>query len=198
MGYPFTGRWLVRNSPANRVPSHGSNLFGTRYAIDFVPLAPEATTSRMTVRDLLRPQPADGFPGFGRAILAPVSGTVVAAHDGEPDHYSFRGLPSVWYALSQRRRAARGWPALAGNHIGIRHSCGAITVLCHLRCGSIRVDTGQQVSQGQALAACGNSGNSMEPHLHLQVVDRLAEDAVAIPVTFDGSLPGNREVLTIE
>lgn len=36
--YPFTGRWLVQNSPANRVPSHGTALFATSYAIDFVPV----------------------------------------------------------------------------------------------------------------------------------------------------------------
>lgn len=24
LAYPFTGRWLVQNSPANRVPSHGT------------------------------------------------------------------------------------------------------------------------------------------------------------------------------
>jgi hypothetical protein len=33
---PFTGLWLTRNSPAARVPSHGTDLFGTTYAIDFV------------------------------------------------------------------------------------------------------------------------------------------------------------------
>ena len=33
---PFAGLWLARNSPARRVPSHGSDLFGERYAIDFI------------------------------------------------------------------------------------------------------------------------------------------------------------------
>src|SRR5690625_2839611 len=30
--YPFTGRWIVQNSPATRVPSHGTDLFATSYA----------------------------------------------------------------------------------------------------------------------------------------------------------------------
>ena len=38
LAYPFSGRWLVQNSPADRVPSHGTDLFGTSHAIDFVPL----------------------------------------------------------------------------------------------------------------------------------------------------------------
>ena len=36
--YPFEGRWATQNSPANRVPSHGTTLFGTSYAIDFIPV----------------------------------------------------------------------------------------------------------------------------------------------------------------
>jgi murein DD-endopeptidase MepM/ murein hydrolase activator NlpD len=30
---PFTGLWLVQNSPARRVPGHGTDLLGERYAI---------------------------------------------------------------------------------------------------------------------------------------------------------------------
>ncbi|SYZ32710.1 hypothetical protein [Propionibacterium australiense] len=33
---PFSGRWLARNSPARRVPSHGTTLLGVTYAIDFI------------------------------------------------------------------------------------------------------------------------------------------------------------------
>ena len=36
---PFAGgRWLVQNSPANRVPSRGTNALGSSHAIDFVPV----------------------------------------------------------------------------------------------------------------------------------------------------------------
>lgn len=38
LAYPFTGKWLVQNSPANRVPSHGTEAFATSYAIDVVPV----------------------------------------------------------------------------------------------------------------------------------------------------------------
>lgn len=36
LALPFTHRWVVQNSPARRVPSHGTDLLGQRYAIDFV------------------------------------------------------------------------------------------------------------------------------------------------------------------
>ena len=36
LALPFQGRWLAQNSPARRVPSHGTDLLGETYAIDFV------------------------------------------------------------------------------------------------------------------------------------------------------------------
>ncbi len=91
--FPFTGRWLVQNSPANRIPSHGTTLFASSYAIDFVPVDDAGRSSPFTLGSLVRPEPAESFSGFGRAILAPVAGTVVAIHDHEADHLARRGSP---------------------------------------------------------------------------------------------------------
>ncbi|MCS4275722.1 hypothetical protein M2390_000883 [Mycetocola sp. BIGb0189] len=186
LAYPFTGRWLVRNSPTSRVPSHGTALFATSHAIDFVPVYSGHRTVRFSLRSLFLPEPATRFPGFGRAILSPVEGTVVSVHDGEDDHDAYRGFPSVGFALSQRRRISQGWHALTGNHIMIQSADGVIA-LCHLRLGSITVKAGQHVGVGDRLAECGNSGNSTEPHLHLQAMDSADPlSARALPLTFTG------------
>jgi hypothetical protein len=50
LAFPFTGRWLVQNSPANRTPSHGTTLFATTYAIDFVPVNDLGRTAPFTMR----------------------------------------------------------------------------------------------------------------------------------------------------
>src|SRR5699024_10366688 len=55
LAYPFTGRWQVRNSPADRVPSHGTRSFGLAHAIDFVPVTADGRTAPYTVTSLLRP-----------------------------------------------------------------------------------------------------------------------------------------------
>jgi murein DD-endopeptidase MepM/ murein hydrolase activator NlpD len=39
----------------------------------------------------------------------------------------------------------------------------------HLKEGSIVVEEGQDIVQGELLGQCGNSGNSTEPHLHLSL-----------------------------
>jgi murein DD-endopeptidase MepM/ murein hydrolase activator NlpD len=41
----------------------------------------------------------------------------------------------------------------------------------HLKQGSVMVQVGDVVRQGQPLAAVGNTGHTNEPHLHLQVQD---------------------------
>ncbi len=198
LAYPFRGRWLVQNSPANRVPSHGTRLFASAHAIDFVPVDGRGRSARLSLDSIFRPEPPELFPGFGRRVTAPAAGLVVAAHDTEPDHESFRGIPSIRYALTQRQRVSTGWRALAGNHVIIQVSSRAFVALCHLQHRTVHVSVGQSVTVGDQLGRCGNSGNSTEPHVHVQAMD--GEDpghANAVPLSFRGSLPRNREIVAV-
>lgn len=34
--FPLRGEWLSPNTPGTKVPSHGTNQLGTRYAYDFI------------------------------------------------------------------------------------------------------------------------------------------------------------------
>jgi hypothetical protein len=185
---PFDGTWLACNSPARRVPSHGTDLFATTYAIDFIAVNGRRTATTRDWRTLLTTEPAARFFAFGRPVLAPASGRVVAAHDGEPDHAARRSQPSrVAYALTQAARARGGAAALAGNHVIIELAQQrGYVVLGHLRAGSLLLDVGASVLAGQQLATCGNSGNSTQPHVHIQVMD-AAEPFTArgLPMAFE-------------
>ncbi len=185
---PFDGRWLAQNSPARRVPSHGTDLLGGRYAIDFVGVdSRHRTAFSSDWRTLAATEPPDRFIAWGQPVLAPAGGVVVGVHDGEPDHAARRSqLALLPYALGQPARLRQGVAAVAGNHVVIRlgHAT-AFVALAHLRAGSIDVAPGEEVSAGQRLAACGNSGNSTQPHLHLQVMDGLdASTARGLPMAF--------------
>lgn len=198
LAYPFRGRWLVQNSPANRVPSHGTTRFASAYAIDFVPVDERGRSARLSMASIMRPEPPERFPGFGRPLTAPARGVVVAVHDGEPDHEAFRGIPSILYALTQQRRAANGWTGLGGNHVIIEVKAGQLVALCHLRHGSTRVSVGQPVAMGDVIGQCGNSGNSTEPHVHVQGMDAIdLRYSRAIPISFQGELPRNREMVDV-
>jgi murein DD-endopeptidase MepM/ murein hydrolase activator NlpD len=185
---PFAGLWQVRNSPARRVPSHGTDLWGERYAIDFVAVDDRHRTApSRDWRTLLATEPAERFFAFGRPILAPVDGLVVAAHDGEVDHEGRRSqLALARYMLGQPGRLRQGVGAIAGNHVVIAlRDSGAFVALVHLRAGSLRVAVGEQVTTGQQIADCGNSGNSTQPHVHMQIMDSAnLSVAQGVPMAF--------------
>ena len=187
LALPFTGRWLVQNSPTRRVPSHGTNLFGSTYAIDFVAVDDRrATAHRRDWRTFLGTEPNERFVGFDRPILAPADGEVVVAHDGEPDHEARRSWKVLPYLWTQAQRARLGRAAVAGNHVGLALPDGRTFVfLVHLRLGSIRVGVSDVVRVGQVLGTCGNSGNSTQPHVHVQATDDVDITRTrGVPITF--------------
>ena len=184
---PFRGRWLARRSPARRVPSHGTHLFGVTYAIDFVAVGPDGRPAPRTWRSAFSVEPPERFIGFGAPILAPVAGAVVETHDGEPDHEARRSqLTLVPYMLGQAGRARAGASAIAGNHVVIAIGGeGPFVLLAHLRDGTVRVAPGDRVVVGTQVGECGNSGNSTQPHVHVQVTDSTEwPSARGLPMTF--------------
>lgn len=183
---PLAGRALVQNSPARRVPSHGTDVMATTYSIDFVPVDERGRRAPRDWRTALATEPPERFVGFGAPVLAPAAGTVVHVHDGEPDHSARRSqLTLVPYMLGQAGRARRGAVGLAGNHVVLALSDGVYAAVVHLQRGSLQVRAGDTVGVGDPLGGCGNSGNSTEPHVHLQIMD--AADPMAargLPMAF--------------
>lgn len=187
LGLPFRGTWLARNSPARRVPSHGTDLFATTYAIDFIAVRQRRTATTWDWRTLVATEPPERFHAFGQPVVAPAAGTVARIHDGEPDHAAARSQPArLAYALTQARRARAGAGALAGNHVILQLARREVfVVLAHLRAGSLHIGEGDAVDAGQQLATCGNSGNSTQPHVHVQAMDSLDPmTARGLPLAF--------------
>jgi len=181
---PVDGPCLVQNSPARRIPSHGTELMGSSHAIDLVPVDARGRTTARGAFAVVTPEPPDRFVGFGMPVLAPAAGRVAAVLDGAPDHAARRSLISlVPYALGQRRRLRAGVREIAGNHVVIELPGGVFVAVVHLRSGSLRVHVGDEVRAGQPIAAVGNSGNSTEPHVHLQAMD-AADPMLARGVPF--------------
>jgi hypothetical protein len=197
---PLATRSTAVNSPSTRVPSHGTHGFGQAYAVDLVP-TPEGTSWPPSDRGtdggagFLRPEQ---FPGFGATVLALASGTVVHTLNIMRDHRSRIGNVGLAYLMVESLfREMIGSPTMLGNHVVIRLADGTHAVCAHLRRGSVRVRSGEQVRAGQEIGECGNSGNTTEPHLHCQRQD-VADPAFAVglPWTLAGRrLPENMEVL---
>ncbi|MDM8077036.1 M23 family metallopeptidase [Actinomyces viscosus] len=137
---------------------------------------------------LFTPEPPELFYTFGRPLYSPVAGTVVSVHDGEPDHVARRSvLTRIPYGLSQPQRIRQGLPAIPGNHIIIQIAEGPHCVgLVHLQRGSVQVSPGDRVNAGDQIGRCGNSGNSTQPHLHIQAMDSPdLRAAKGVPLRFE-------------
>jgi len=186
---PFDGQWLTEISPSRRVPSHGTDLFATTYAFDFVAVDDDGRTApARSLRALFAPEPPELFHAFGRPLYSPVAGTVVSAHDGEPDHEARRSmLTLIPYGLTQPRRVRRGLNTVLGNHVIIKVAESPYYVgLVHLQRDSVRVSPGERVRAGDQIGRCGNSGNSTQPHLHIQAMDSPdAYAAKGVPLRFE-------------
>jgi murein DD-endopeptidase MepM/ murein hydrolase activator NlpD len=56
----------------------------------------------------------------------------------------------------------------AGNQIVMDIGGGHYLAIHHLRQNSIQVHVGDHITEGQQIALVGNSGNTTEPHIHIQ------------------------------
>jgi biotin carboxyl carrier protein len=143
---PVRGVWYVGSGGRSVLLNHHYPVAQQRNALD-VMMARHAASGSTDPRS---------FPAFGQTVYAPAAGTVVAARDDLPD------LP---IGTADRVRPE-------GNHVVLDIGGNRYVLLAHLQRGSAEVTAGQRVSAGQPVARVGNSGNTAEPHLHLQVQDR--------------------------
>lgn len=178
--FPLRGEWISPNTPGTRIPSHGTDLFGTRYAYDFIGIDPDSRKNRFfrpgTLQYFLFGARLQDFYGWGQPIYAASTGIVVQVTDGMPERDPVHPVRDNLIRL-QNVRAARSNPALdfrtlTGNHIIVETHDG-YEVYAHAQTGSIRVSVGERVEVGRHLANVGHSGNSTAPHLHFQLMDQL-------------------------
>lgn len=86
LAFPLRGEWLSPNTPGTKIPSHGTNRFGTRYAYDFIQVDwnrggyPAYRVS--FIQYLLFGVNLENYYCWGQDVYAPCNGIVVAAEDG--------------------------------------------------------------------------------------------------------------------
>jgi hypothetical protein len=104
---------------------------------------------------------------FGTPVVVPADGVVTFVVDGHPD----QRIGTV----DNRHQA--------GNHVVIDIGGGRYIMMGHLHRGSIRVKVGDRVQAGQEIAEVGNSGNTDQPHLHIQAQNQPSgiDDFGAVP-----------------
>ncbi|NGN65334.1 M23 family metallopeptidase [Streptomyces sp. A7024] len=198
---PVRGRWKAHNSPADKVPSHGTHHLGQTYAIDIVRVPEDTGSPAFGWWPVFRRN--EDFPAYGSPILAPGAGTVVSAVDWRRDHRARNSWPALVYfmVVEQIARSMGPKSGILGNFVTVELDGGSASgspvyaLYAHLKRGSVAVRPGDRVTAGQQLAECGNTGNSTEPHLHFQLMDAADPDAAkGVPFAWEGvGVPANGE-----
>lgn len=175
---PVRGRWVALNSPGTGTPSHGVRAYGQMYAVDLLQPSPDAPDS---ISWSPRTRAPGSYPCFGRPVLAMAAGTVVRVAAWQRDHRSRDTWPSLLWMMTAEAfvRELGGVSWILGNHVIVRHDDGTFAAYAHLRRRSAKVRAGDRVTAGQQLAEVGNSGNTSEPHLHVQLMDDPRPTAAA-------------------
>jgi hypothetical protein len=174
--FPLRGEWVAVRTPAHKVPSHGTELFGQRYAFDFV--RPDGRKGLHlqpagTVRSFLLGGRTRDYYGWGQPVHAAFDGRVVAAVDGVAERARVQVVREVALALRITvgfDPARSGFEPVAGNHV-IVQGAEACAVFAHLAPGTVSVATGQEARVGELIGRVGHTGNSTAPHLHFQLMD---------------------------
>lgn len=176
--FPLRGEWLSPNTPGTKVPSHGTNQLGTRYAYDFIQVdwnrigTPAYRVGVMQY--LFSGVKLSDYYCWGQEVYSPCDGIVVGAEDG----YAENEKTNLLADMSNAYKSAHYFDpekddiqSVAGNYVIIKYSENVYAALCHLQTGSIQVSVGQMIKKGEVIGRVGHSGNSFAPHLHFQLMD---------------------------
>ncbi|HVY41298.1 MAG TPA: M23 family metallopeptidase [Polyangia bacterium] len=154
---PFDGIWGVLQGFDSDETHRGYAAF----ALDFVP------AQRAGTKEPPRGAPLTAWACYGRPVLAPADGTVVAALGTQRD----------WPAHVEGRAP--------GNYVILQHAPREYTEFRHLAAGSVTLKVGDRIRRGDPIGRCGNSGNAETPHLHVGFLSSF-DPIVTRPMTFSG------------
>jgi murein DD-endopeptidase MepM/ murein hydrolase activator NlpD len=148
LALPARGKWLVAWGGATPDDNpHSAN--DQRRAADLVLATAEGKHFKTDGKK------NDDYPAYGQDVLAVADGTVLTVVDGVPENAP--GPPDSAFG--------------PGNMVVVDHGKSLYSMYAHLQPGKMKVKPGQKVKAGAGIAAVGNSGNSSEPHLHVQLMD---------------------------
>ena len=174
--FPLRGEWVAVQTPGSRIPSHGTDMLGQRYAYDLIRFDPRRGSRyypTSTTRMLLFGVPTRDCHGWGEPIHAPLDGEVVVARDGLAERARIHPLREIALVLKNAATFTHTEEALfrvVGNHVIVR--CDDVfAAFAHMTTGSVAVRVGQMVRVGDVLGSVGHTGNSTAPHLHFQLMD---------------------------
>lgn len=155
-----SGKYYVLQGGTSIVTNPFHALGNNKLAVDIVKL-----NSFGNRANGIAPKALSAYQIFGEKLHSPCQGSILEVRDSLPDN------PPAHPDTSHPK----------GNYLVLQCLVGDI-LMAHLRRGSIMALPGDAVTMGQPLAEIGNSGNTLEPHLHIEAT----KDGKPIRLGFNG------------
>lgn len=160
---PFNEEWFVYWGGTTEEQNYHVSEVSQQYAYDLMMVE----NGKSYQGD---PKNNENYYVFGKEIIAPCNARVMKVITGVYDNVPGELNPAD----------------LTGNTIVLETENKEYILFAHLKEGSIAVEEGQDVNQGEVIALCGNSGNSSEPHLHLSLQNAIdMEASIGAKLYFD-------------
>jgi hypothetical protein len=163
---PVKGTWQAMHAGEQKWVNYHSNYPPQMFAIDMVKIGESGRFFHDNGTD------SSHFYSFGDSVFAPISGIVYDVKNGFPTQVIYKGEDTI---------------NPGGNYIEIEINKSRFLFLAHLLNGSIQVNIGDTIKEGQFLALSGNSGNTSFPHLHIHIQDKpILNDTLSLgqPILF--------------
>lgn len=137
VGFPLRGEWYAPNTPGSKIPSHGTNRLGSRYAYDFIQVdwnrKGYPAYQAGLLEYLLRGVSLARYYCWGQEVYAPCNGVVVEARDGYPERPRTNLLGDLANAYQNARHFdpdKDDVQAVAGNFVIIQCAEGGLCGAC--------------------------------------------------------------------
>jgi hypothetical protein len=160
---PFDGTWYVAAEHGYLDPH--KRFLAETFAYDFLQIGPNGKSYQRDGR-----ANADYY-AYGKKVLAAAEGTVVSVRgdmaENAPGETTNVATPS-------------------GNVVIIDHGNNQFGYYAHLKPFTVTVKPGARVKVGEIIGEVGNSGDSLEPHLHFHVMNNAdPAQADGVPTVFE-------------
>lgn len=163
---PIKDEWYVFWGGNNEFLNYHYVYPSQRYAYDLVIMVDGKTYNNNGLRN-------ENFYAFNKEVTTSANGKII----------------EVVNHIADNVPGEMNDDAPAGNYVIIEHANKEYSLIAHFKQHSIVVSKGEEVTQGQLLGLCGNSGNSSEPHIHFQIMDKPSlERGKSICIRFNGDI----------
>lgn len=172
LDYPFRrGEFLIVHGGNNPLVNYHYLYYSQKYALDIT------KNCSKEMNFLAKISTNEDFCIWNEPLVAVCDGFVSDAVDSFKDN-----IPSEMDRKNYR-----------GNYVLLHCRSGVNVLYAHLRSGSLLVKKGEVILRGKQIGNVGNSGNSSEPHLHIQA--NLKKEPVIIK--FNGRSYKRNDVIRI-